>query len=80
MPFGCLLGINARVSPESPSLAAKKAATLASDGLNLELLLFDLVYAIAGLGLSGFDLQVVLLSGGGEEPAYAVGLPRRCFS
>ena len=41
--------------------------------------LLDLVYAIAGLGLCGLDLEAVLLGGGREEAPNAVGLPIRGF-
>src|ERR1017187_9656078 len=39
------------------------------------MLLIDLVDSIAGFGLCGFDLESVLLSGGGEEAPDTVGLP-----
>jgi hypothetical protein len=45
-------------------VTTKKAATLAGGGGNPEILLPNLVYAIAGLGLRGFDLEAVLLGGG----------------
>jgi len=38
-------------------------------------LLGDLVDAIAGFVLSGFDFDPLLLAGGGDEAAHAVGLP-----
>jgi hypothetical protein len=41
------------------------------------MLLLDLVYAIAGLGLCGLDLDAVLLGGGREEAPDAVRLPIR---
>src|SRR5438477_2108108 len=46
-------------------------------GLDPECLPLDLVNAIAGFGLRGLDLEPVLLCGGREETAYAVGLPIR---
>jgi hypothetical protein len=52
----------------------RKAATLAGGGLNLELLLFDLIDPIARLGLGGLDLEAVLLGGGREEAPDAVRL------
>src|ERR1035438_8387035 len=39
------------------------------------MLLIDLVDSIAGFGFCGFDLEPVLLSGGGEEAPDTVGLP-----
>jgi hypothetical protein len=45
----------------------KKAAALASGDGNPKVLLPNLVYAIAGLGLRGLDLETVLLGGRGEE-------------
>jgi hypothetical protein len=61
----------------------KKPPTLASGGLNSdlnpELLFLDLIYAVAGLGLRGFDLEAVLLGGGREEAPDAMGKPIRGF-
>jgi hypothetical protein len=57
----------------------QKAATLAGGGLNLKMLLLDLVYAIAGLGLGGLDLETVLLGGGREKSPDRMFLPIRGF-
>ena len=57
----------------------KKAAALASGGGNLEILLLDLVYAIASLNLRGLDFQAALLGGGREEAPARMFLPIRGF-
>ena len=43
--------------------------------LDLEYLLLDLIYAIAGFRLRGLDLQAMLPGGGREETPDRVGLP-----
>src|ERR1700687_4074609 len=58
----------------------KRAAALASGGGDPENLLLDLVYAIAGLGLGGLDLEAVLLGGGREEAPDRMFLPIRGFN
>src|ERR1700682_6488480 len=60
--------------------AIKKAAALASGGGDPEILLPNLVYAIARLGLRGLDLEAVLLGGGREEAPDRMFLPIRSFS
>ena len=57
----------------------KKAATLTGGGLNLELLLFDLIDPIAGLGLGGLDLETMLFGRGREETPDRMFLPIRGF-
>jgi hypothetical protein len=47
--------------------------------LDPESLFLDLVYAIAGLGLRGLDLEAVLLGGGREEAPDRMFLPIRGF-
>src|ERR1700682_2330975 len=59
--------------------AIKKAAALASGGGDPEILLPNLVYAIARLGLRGLDLEAVLLGGGREETPDRMFLPIRGF-
>jgi hypothetical protein len=59
---------------ENDECRPQKAAALTNGG-NPEILLPNLVYAIAGLGLGGLDLEAVLLGGGREETTHAVGLP-----
>jgi len=43
------------------------------------ILLLDLVDALAGSILSGFDFEPALLGGSGEESPNRMSLPRRCF-
>jgi hypothetical protein len=62
-----------------PERGRKKATTLAGGGGNPKILLLDLVYAIAGLGLRGLDLETVLLGRGREEAPDRVFLPIRVF-
>jgi hypothetical protein len=52
-------------------------AAALNPSFDLEFLFLDLVYAVAGLGLRGLDLEAVLLGGDREETAHAVGLPIR---
>jgi hypothetical protein len=59
--------------------AVKKTAALASGGGNPEILLLDLVYAIAGFGLGRLDLEAVLLGGGRQKAPDRVFLPIRGF-
>src|SRR5260370_39747891 len=47
----------------------KRAAPLAGGGLNLEMLLLDLVNPVPGLGLGGLDLEIIFLGGGREKTA-----------
>ena len=69
----------ASVMRDSLPLKSKKPPTLAGGGLFRtlvsEFLLLDLIDATASLGLRRLDLEAVVLGGGREEAAHAVGLP-----
>jgi len=64
---------------QAPVSDRKKAAALASGGGNLEILLLDLIYAIASLSLRGLDFQAVLLGRGREKSPDRMFLPIRGF-
>src|ERR1700674_859176 len=58
-------------SSRTPAAAGKGGALRGGT----KILLRDPVGALSGLALGGFDLDAVLLGGGGDEAADAVGLP-----